>query len=185
MYLQDNRFVRSIISFCLCPTVMGGRLSWRNFPSWSMRTHRMTSWRNELVFFSNNEHPWTSGIHEFFHYVHLVPNIFQNEQQVVALKFQYHQWEVEIHCYQTVLSYPTNCNHPKIQQWKTTPSIPFDEMLNCGESTWISLSIRFCCNTTMTNNPLVYLRSIFRVDSNSWSCSAFGTTFIVARQLGL
>lgn len=135
--------------------------------------------------FSNNEHAWTSGIHEFFHYFHVISNIFQNEQQVVALRFQYHQWEVEIHCYQTVLSYLTNCNHLKIKQWKTITSIPFDEMLNCGESTWISLSIPFFCNTTMTNNPLVYLRSIFRVDSNSWSCSAFGTTFSVARQLGL
>ena len=118
--------------------------------------------------FSNNEHAWTSGIHEFFHYFHVISNIFQNEQQVVALKFQYHQWEVEIHCYQTVLSYPTNCNHLKIKR-KTIPSIPFDEMLNCGESTWISLSIRFFLTQQWPTIPsFVFFLGCSQVNFSSW-----------------
>ena len=135
-----------------------------------MRTHWIRSCRNELVFFPS-----------------IISNIFQNEQQVVDLKFQHHQWLVEIHCYQTVLSHTTNCNHPKIQQWKTIPSIPFDEMLNRGESTWISLSIRFFVTQQWPTIPSFISGQFFELTAtleaavllgrrlvlpDNWDCSA-------------
>ena len=89
MCLQDNRLAYSMI--ILLPNDYG-----RNaiITESSLRIHAHPL--DEILWWAS----MSIGIHQFCHYVQFI----SNEQQVVGLKFQYHQWLVEIHCYQKLES---------------------------------------------------------------------------------